>query len=150
MGQVQTSVKFRHFALWSKIVAGSLWTYHLNSNLVRYLILRPSFQQCRWIFAYCLACVVCLPLACPFSLSPTTSKRLLRRPLTALYQNLKKIYGKFFFKNYWAGMFCKNEENILRVFNKMDVRQSDRKLHRISTKYRRIFLYTFCHMLITI
>ena len=47
--------------------------------------------------------------------------------------------------NYWAGMFCKNEVNTLRVFNKMDVRQSDRKLHRISTKYRRIFLYTFCH-----
>ena len=47
-------------------------------------------------------------------------------------------------------MFCKNEVDILRVFNKMDVRQSDRKLNRISTKYRCIFLYTFCHMLITI
>ena len=44
-------------------------------------------------------------------------------------------------------MFCKNEVDILRVFNRMDVRQSDRKLHRISTKYSRIFLYTFCHML---
>ena len=44
-------------------------------------------------------------------------------------------------------MFSKNEVDILRVFNRMDVRQSDRKLHRISTKYSRIFLYTFCHML---
>ena len=146
MGQVQTSVKFRHFALWSNIVADSLWTYHLNLNLVRYLILRPSSQQCRWIFAYCLACVACLPLACPFSLSPTTSKRLQRRLLTALYQNLIKKNVE----NYWVGMFCKNEVDTLRVFNKMDVSQSDRKLHRISTKYGRIFLYTFCHMLITI
>ena len=120
-------------------------------NLVSHLILRPSSQQCSWIFAYCLACVACFPLACPFSLSLTTSKCLLRRLLTALYQNLKKKKcGKVFLENYRAGMFCKKEVDILRVFDRMDVRQSDRKLHRISMKYGRIFLYTFCHMLITI
>ena len=97
---------------------------------------------------------ICLLLSLR-SLSPSRVPVLsvahyVRAPATqATYCSLSK-FDKKNVENYWVGMFCKNEVDILRVFNKMDVRQSDRKLHRISTKYRRIFLYTFCPMLISI